>query len=247
MRALVIQQDHVSPLGPVAEAFRDHGFVLDELLVVPAARFHSPSVTVRFPDPAAYDAVVPMGAPWSVYDHDRIGSWIVDEITFLRDAHRAGVPIFGICFGGQALAAALGGQVVRAEQPEVGWTTVATERPELVPPGPWFEWHGDRWVLPAGLSAFARTSSAEQAFVSGRSLGLQFHPETTEAMLAGWLANGGAAHARELGLDPDRLLAETAAEAKAGARRAHALVSSFLEHVAGRTAAGQAAASEALG
>jgi GMP synthase-like glutamine amidotransferase len=233
MRALVIQHDHLSPLGPIAEAFTGHGFALEELLVVPADRFHSPSVTVRFPEAAGYDAIVPMGAPWSVYDHGRIGSWVQDEIGFLRAAHEAGVPIFGVCFGGQALAAALGGEVVPAERPEIGWTTVETDRPDLVPPGPWFQWHGDRWVLPPHLSAFARTVVADQAFVVGRSLGLQFHPESTPAMLDGWLSNGGAAHARALGLDPDALRAEMAQRAAEAARRAADLVTAFLERVAG--------------
>lgn len=247
MRALFVQQDHVSPLGPVGDAFAERGFEVDELLVVPADRFHSPSVTVRFPDPTRYDAIVPMGAPWSVYDHDRIGSWVLDEITFLRAAHEAGVPILGICFGGQALAAALGGRVVPAERPEVGWTSVVTDRPDLVAAGPWFEWHGDRWELPAGLAAIARTPVAEQAFTCGRSLGLQFHPEITEPMLAGWLANGGAEHARALGVDPDELVAETARQADESAARADVLVGRFLDRVAGAASITGTSTTQALG
>lgn len=247
MRALFVQQDHVSPLGPVGSAFADRGFSVHELLVVPADRFHSPSVTVRFPDPTRYDAIVPMGAPWSVYDHDRIGSWVLDEITFLRAAHEAGVPILGICFGGQALAAALGGRVVRAERPEVGWTVVDSDRPELVAPGPWFEWHGDRWELPAGVAAIARTPVAEQAFTSGRSLGLQFHPEITQEMLAGWLSNGGAEHARELGIDPDELAAETARRGAESAERADELVARFLDQVAATPSIDRASTAQALG
>ena len=126
MRVLFVQQDHMSPTGPVGEAFTDHGFDVQEFMVVPEEHFHEPAVTVAFPDPLAFDAIVPMGAAWSVYDHDRIGTWIGDELDFLRRAHGAGVPVLGICFGGQALAAALGGMVVRAEVPEIGWTTVET-------------------------------------------------------------------------------------------------------------------------
>jgi GMP synthase-like glutamine amidotransferase len=228
MRVLFVQQDHVSPTGPVGDAFADHGYEVMEFGVVPASRFHDPSVTVTFPDPLSYDAIVPMGAAWSVYDRDRIGTWIDDELAFLRRAHDAGVPVLGICFGGQALAAALGGQVIRAERPEVGWTLIETSRPDLIEPGPWFQWHSDRWVLPDGIRALARTGTAEQAFTAGRSLGVQFHPELTPQMLDGWLSNGGRQQARALGLDPDQLTAETAARSGEARLRAKRLVSAFL-------------------
>jgi GMP synthase-like glutamine amidotransferase len=234
MKVLFIQQDHVSPTGPVGEAFSARGFDVTEMLVVPEHRFLEPAVTVEFPDPTRYDVIVPMGAPWSVYDHETIGTWVHAEIDLLRDAHVRGVPILGICFGGQALAAALGGAVIPAERPEVGWTTVRTDDPDLVPAGPWFQWHGDRWVLPEGLKAFAHTDVAEQAFTTGRSLGVQFHPELTPSMLEGWLTNGGDSHAVELGIDPDDLRRRSAAEAEAAGARARHLVSAFLDRVASR-------------
>jgi GMP synthase-like glutamine amidotransferase len=228
MRVLFIQQDHMSPTGPVGEAFADHGFDVQEFMVVPEEQFRAPSVAVAFPDPPAFDAIVAMGAAWSVYDHDRIGAWIGDELEFLRRAHQAGVPVLGICFGGQALATALGGAVVRAERPEIGWTTVETSRPDLIEPGPWFQWHADRWVLPDGLRAFARTQAAEQAFTAGRSMGVQFHPELTPQMLDGWLDNVGGEHAVALGIDPDQLVAETAARSAEARVRARRLVAAFL-------------------
>jgi GMP synthase-like glutamine amidotransferase len=232
MRALFVQQDHVSPIGPIGQAMVRRGYTIEELLVVPAQAHHSPSVTVRFPEPSQYDVIVPMGAPWSVYDHARIGSWVLDEITFLRTAHDEGVPILAICFGAQALAAALGGSVVASDRPEIGWTLLRTDRHDLIEPGPWFEWHHDRWVLPSGLEAIAHTDVSQQAFVVGRSLGVQFHPEMTPAMLEGWLGNGGEAQARESGVDPDRLRSETAAHGEAAVRRSHRLVDRFLDQVA---------------
>lgn len=228
MRVLFVQQDHMSPTGPVGEAFAEHGFDVQEFMVVPEEHFHEPSVTVAFPDPLAFDAIVPMGAAWSVYDRDRIGTWIGDELDFIRRAHEAGVPVLGICFGGQALAAALGGTVIRAVRPEIGWTVVQTSRPDLVEAGPWFQWHADRWVLPAGIRAHARTEAAEQAFTVARSMGVQFHPELTPQMLDGWLDNVGGQHARALGLDPVRLVAETAARSAEARIRARRLVAAFL-------------------
>jgi GMP synthase-like glutamine amidotransferase len=232
MRALFVKQDHASPAGPVGEAFADLGYDIEELLVVPAERFHQPDVTVSFPDPAGYDAIVPMGAPWSVYDEATIGSWVREETGFIQRALAADVPVLGICFGGQLLAAAIGGSVERAPEHEIGWRVVSTTRPGLVEPGPWFEWHYDRWRLPPGVTAFARTPVAEQAFQVGRALGLQFHPEVTPAMLYGWLANGGDAFLTDRGIDADELAAQTRVLAADAAGRARGLVERFVKQVA---------------
>lgn len=232
MRALFVQQDHVSPVGPVGERFSERGFEVEEFLVVPEDRFHSPDVDVAFPDPLAYDAIVPMGAPWSVYDDATIGAWVLEEVSFLHRAHEAGVPVLGICFGAQALATALGGYVERAPEPEIGWYDIRTDAADLVEAGPWFQWHHDRLRPPAGARTLASTELAVQAYVIGRSLAVQFHPELTTAMLDGWLANGGAQYLREHGFDVDAIVARTAREEPEAVRRAHRLVDRFLDRVA---------------
>ncbi len=234
-RVLVIQHDHVSPIGPIGERFAERGHQVELFGVVPRERFTSPDVEVALPDPIGYDVIVPMGAPWSVYDHDRIGTWIAPELDLLRRAQQHDVPVLGICFGGQALAAALGGSVQRAEVPEIGWYTVDSDDPGLIEPGPWFEWHFDRWSAPAGATSLARTDAAEQAFVIGRSLAVQFHPELTPDMLQGWLDNGGDRHLAANGVDGDTLTRQTRDHAEAARRRAHTLVDRFLDRVvAGR-------------
>ena len=232
MRALFVQQDHVSPTGPVGDRFRHHGYEVVELLVVPPERFASPDVTVEFPDPRDYDVIVPMGAPWSVYDVGTIGSWIGAELAFLRAAHEADVPIFGICFGGQALAAALGGSVQPGTEAEIGWYEVDSDDPGLVGPGPWFQWHYDSFTPPPGARTFASTPIGPQAYTIGRSLGLQFHPEITPDQLVAWLENGGDASLAEAGIDATQLVAETTSTAAAASARTHALVDAFLAQVA---------------
>jgi GMP synthase-like glutamine amidotransferase len=231
VRALVVQQDHVSPPGPVGDALEGRGYDVEEFLVVPAERFAEPGVEVAFPDPTRYDVVVPMGAPWSVTS-EHIAGWVAAELTLLRTAHTAGVPVLGICFGGQALAAALGGSVGRSARAEIGWTTISTSEPDLVPAGPWFSWHEDSWTAPAGAVEIARTRVAPQAFVLGRSLAVQFHPELTASQLEGWLDNGGSAYLAAQGLDAAQLLARTIQEERASAARAQALVNAFLDRVA---------------
>lgn len=232
MRALFVQHDHVSPVGPIGERLVERGYTVEELLVVPEDRFHAPAVEADFPDPTSYDVIVPMGAPWSVYDLATIGPWVEPELALLRTAVASGVPVLGICFGGQALAAALGGGVVPADDVEIGWTEVQTDDPGLVESGPWFEWHHDRWVAPPGARVLARTGAAEQAFVVGRSLAVQFHPELTPTMLRGWLDNGGATYLEAHGVDSEQLLTRTDAEAPDAHRRAHRLVDRFLDQVA---------------
>jgi GMP synthase-like glutamine amidotransferase len=231
VRVLFVQQDHVSPVGPVGDAFTAQGWDVVEFLVVPPERFSRPDVTVTFPDPAGFDAVVPMGAPWSVNDRDTL-PWIAAELDLLRAADAAGVPVLGICFGGQALAVAHAGAVERAPRPEIGWTVVDTDDEALVAPGPWFEWHHDRWLLPPGATEVARTPQASQAFVLRRNLAVQFHPELTGTQLGGWLAHGGAGYLEQHQVRAALLQARTRQHEAAAARRTAALVQAFLTRVA---------------
>jgi GMP synthase-like glutamine amidotransferase len=232
MRALFIQHDHVSPTGPVSERLRQRGFHVDELVIVDEQHADTPNVHFDFPNASDYDLLVPMGAPWGAWDDGRIGRWLVPEIRWLRDAVKRDIPVLGICFGGQVLSRALGGAVAAAGRPEIGWTMVHSDDDELVPSGPWFEFHYDRWTVPAGAREIARTASASQAFTHGRSLAVQFHPELTAASLEGWLNAGGAAKVIADGQDPDAMLAHTRAEESAARARTAMLVDTYLERVA---------------
>ena len=240
MKLLVIQHDHASPLGHVAERFVERGFDLTMHTVVPEESFATPGVDTQFPDFTDFEAVVPMGAPWSTYDHELIGSWVVPELEQLRAADRAGVPVFGICFGGQLLATALGGSVGRSATSEIGWYDVHTDDQDVVPAGPWFQWHYDSWQLPPDARELARNTSSSQAFVLRRNLAVQFHPELTSTMLAGWLGNGGDGKARAAGFDTDELVRETRAREAEARLRAHRLVDGFLDSVASRDGVRQA-------
>jgi GMP synthase-like glutamine amidotransferase len=235
LRALFLQHDHVSPPGPVAERFAHRGYEITEQIVVAPEHFHTPNQPFDFPDPRTFEALVVMGAPWGAWDDEKIGNWLLPEIEWLREADEFDIPVFGICFGGQLLARAHGGSVARAPKPEIGWTPIWTQEPDLVGPGPWFQWHYDRWQIPPGAREIARNSVASQAFVLRRNLAVQFHPELTAAGLQGWLDNGGRAGAEADGQDPDVLYQHTLAEGEDAADRAHALVDAFIDRVAGLT------------
>ena len=232
MRALFLQHDHVSPPGPVAERFAHRGYEVVEQIVVSPENFASPNQPFDFPDVREFDALVVMGAPWGAWDDESIGNWLLPEIEWLREADSLGVPVFGICFGGQLLARAHGGSVARAPKPEIGWTPIWTQEPDLVGPGPWFQWHYDRWQVPPGARELARNSVASQAFVLRRNLAVQFHPELTAAGLHGWLEHGGRSGVAADGQDPDILYQHTLAEGEDAARRAHDLVDAFVDRVA---------------
>lgn len=232
MKALFIEHDHTSPPGPIGDAFAARGYDIDERIVVQGENYYSPNVEFDFPDVRGYDVIVPMGSPWGAWDDATIGTWLIPELEMLREADRQGIPVFGICFGGQLLARAHGGTVARAPDCEIGWSTLFTDDPELVDAGPWFQFHYDRWTLPPGAVEIARTSRASQAFTLRRNLALQFHPELTAHELELWLECDGYELVEKDGQDPTVLMAHTRAIEAEAAERADALVAAFLEKVA---------------
>jgi GMP synthase-like glutamine amidotransferase len=234
VRVLLIQHDHICTPGYVGERLTDRGLDLVLHQVVREDRFLSPDVEIEFPDPTDFDAIVPMGAPWSVYDHQAIGTWVPAELKMLRAAHDHQVPVLGICFGGQMLAAAHGGSVSRSAAPEIGWVEVDSDDESLVLSGLWFQWHYDQWQLPNSAQEVARNPSSSQAFVLGRNLAVQFHPEMTSEILASWIATGGAEEITRFGIKLDDLVRQTADQDAANRERAHRLVDQFLDRVAAR-------------
>lgn len=227
VRVLFLQHDHVSPPGPVAQRFAERGFEVVERIVVPRDRFFSPDVTFEFPDVDEHDVVVPMGAPWGAWDDERIGTWLRPELDWLRDLQARDVPMLPICFGGQALARALGGSVAPGPRPEIGYVWVRSDDHSVIAPGPWFQWHYDRWEVPPGAVEIARNARASQAYRIGRSLAVQFHPEVTSEAIRGWIEEGGREAAERDGQDADELLAGVVAEDANAGPRAAALVDAF--------------------
>jgi GMP synthase (glutamine-hydrolysing) len=113
--------------------------------------------------------------------------WVAHERTLIEAAIDRNVPVFGVCFGGQLLAQALGGRVITSPEPEVGWLSIRSDDRSLVPEGPWLLWHEEAVVPPPGAVVVARTDVAIQAYVHGPHIGVQFHPEVTTALIASWI------------------------------------------------------------
>jgi GMP synthase-like glutamine amidotransferase len=199
---------------------------------VPEDKFETPNVPFKFPDIENYDLIIPLGAPWGAWDDECIGNWLQPELAWIKNAVESNKPVLGICFGGQLVARALGGSVTRAPKPEIGWTYIWSEEPGLVSNGPWFQFHYDQWLLPAGVKEIARNPVSSQAFVVNKTLGVQFHPELDSAGLKGWLDWGGAKKVEEDGQDPSVMMRQTIAENEAAKQRTFELVDNFLSKVA---------------
>lgn len=124
-------------------------------------------------------AVILSGGPASVYAE---GAPSIDA-----DVFAAGIPIFGICYGFQTMAAALGGTVAQTGLSEFGGTALTVTEPKSAlfdslssSLNVWMS-HGDAvHTAPDGFVVTATTQGAPVAAFENldrRLAGVQFHPE----------------------------------------------------------------------
>lgn len=223
MRALLIANAADADGGFVADRFRHHGFAFTEC--------HRESVA-DWPALGEHELVVTLGSEWSVY-WPHVAESVAAEAEMIRSAHSGGVPIFGICYGNQIMAHALGGTVERAREPEIGWKEVVSDVPDVIAEGPWMQWHHDVITVPADAQELARSAVGPQAWRMGRSFCTQFHPEATETMIRRWaVSDGGSAELLSFGIKPSELIEQTRRNVADSQPAAEHLVDWFVDRVA---------------
>ena len=222
--ALVLEHEADAPAGILAEWAAERGIDLEVFA------WHAAADGARDPDPAGRPFVVVLGSEASAFD-DTV-PWLARERAVIDRALEAGVPLLGICFGGQHLARALGGGVARAARPEVGWLEVESLDEAAVPPGRYLQWHRDAFTVPPGAELLARSPVSPQAFRTGPHLGVQFHPEVTPAIARGW-ATGYPESVQNAGTTVAEVEAQGDAHAAGARSRAFALFDAFLKGASG--------------
>ncbi len=182
--AAVIKHVHHEGLGLIEPAFVDAA--VDYKYFAPG----DPGL-----DEAAFDMLVVMGGPASLYDKY---PWLERETGVIKKAVEKEAPVLGVCLGAQLIAAALGAEVMPCGGKEIGWYEVEPTPAGMADPllsrlgagQTVFQWHGDTFALPAGAELLASSSLCpHQAFRFGRNVyALQFHLEVTAPMISEWLS-----------------------------------------------------------
>jgi GMP synthase (glutamine-hydrolysing) len=164
--------------------------------------------------PLSPEAVIITGAHEMVTDRD---SWIERAANWLHSIFKSNVPIFGICFGHQLLARALGGEVGDHPQGrEVGMVSIrclpeARNDPLMsgMPSSfPAYATHTQSVLtLPPGATRLAGSAFDPNHAVrfGERQWGVQFHPEFSESVIRYYI-DGQRDELLKQGQDADRLI-----------------------------------------
>ncbi len=191
MRVHVFQHEAFEALAGIEPWLKVQGATINY------TRFY---ISADVPALDSFDWLIVMGGPMSVNDEATL-PWLTAEREVIAKAIASGKTVLGICLGAQLIAKALGGQVTRNREKEIGWFPVSrVDGAQAHPLGACFpaktevfQWHGETFSIPNGAVHLLRSEACEhQAFAFGpRVLGLQFHLETTEPSLREMLIGDG--------------------------------------------------------
>jgi GMP synthase-like glutamine amidotransferase len=189
LRALVVQNVAIEGPGLLQPAMEKEGWQLD-IRVMDQPGAHLPASL------DGYGAMVILGGPMNVYEEESY-PYLRQVDQLIKEAIQKSLPVLGICLGGQLIAKALGAPVVRNPVPEIGWYKLRLTADGLKSPlfaglpeeFFVFQWHGDTFALPSGVSHLAASEDCvNQAFSLGRHIfALQFHLEVNPEIINTWV------------------------------------------------------------
>ncbi|HWP91851.1 MAG TPA: gamma-glutamyl-gamma-aminobutyrate hydrolase family protein [Thermodesulfobacteriota bacterium] len=154
----------------------------------------------RHPDIApsldGYHGLVVLGGSMNIDQLDQY-KHLATEIGLIQEAIQRDLPVLGICLGAQLVAKALGAEVRRNLEKEIGWYDVRITGEGRDDPllGHFqdtekiFQWHGYTFDIPEGAVRLATSETCiNQAFRYGHKVyGFQFHLEVEESLIERWL------------------------------------------------------------
>jgi GMP synthase (glutamine-hydrolysing) len=154
----------------------------------------------RFPDSQpsleGYRGLIILGGPMNVDQVDQ-HKHLITEINLIQEAVDRGLPVLGICLGAQLIARALGSNVRKNREVEIGWYDVSPTEDGRKDPlishfrktERIFQWHGDTFSIPHRAVHLASSPLCNnQAFrYNGNVYGFQFHLEVDRKMIERWL------------------------------------------------------------
>jgi len=186
---VIVQHEAAAHPGTLLETLVNAGLTVD------VRQLHAGGVIPHVDELGEIGGLVVLGGSMNA-DQGTEFPFIDPERRLLAAAVEAGLPVLGICLGGQQLAAAVGGRVYQRQTAEVGWLPVEIVRDDdrllhaVCSPFHALEWHAQSFTVPgdAQVLAIRPHDPGVQAFhVGRRAWGLQFHAEIDESMLRFWL------------------------------------------------------------
>ncbi|MCX8028012.1 MAG: type 1 glutamine amidotransferase [Thermodesulfovibrionales bacterium] len=159
----------------------------------------------RIPPADAFNTLVILGGPMSVNEADTY-TYINDEIGLVKEFIEKDKKVLGICLGAQIIAKALGAEVYKGAEPEIGWCEIEFTKIALLDKrirrlamhpnvgDIWnrikvFQWHYETFDLPKGAIHIASSRLyPNQAFrYKENTYAFQFHIEVVREMIFEWL------------------------------------------------------------
>lgn len=149
MKSIAIIETGAPPAGLI-ERYGDYPAMLADLLGEGFGTTTFDAVNGSLPEPAAFGGVMITGSPAGVYDDL---PWLAPLLDWIRTA-RGRTRLVGICFGHQAMAQALGGDVRKSDR---GWG-VGLHRYEVA--------GGEPWMIPTAATVAIPVSHQDQVLVA---------------------------------------------------------------------------------